>query len=41
MTYREIAEVMGCSVSLVRKRLAKFKDKAPAKAARLLEGGRR
>jgi len=40
MTYQEIAEVMGCSVSIVRKRIAKFRDKAPKRAARLLKGGR-
>jgi RNA polymerase sigma-70 factor (ECF subfamily) len=40
MTYQEIAQVMGCSVSLVRKRISKFKDKAPKRAARLLKGGR-
>ena len=38
MTYREIAEVMGCSISLVRKRLAKFQSRAPLKARRLLRG---
>jgi RNA polymerase sigma-70 factor (ECF subfamily) len=36
MTHQEIAEVMGCSVSLVRKRIAKFKGKAQRRAARLL-----
>jgi RNA polymerase sigma-70 factor (ECF subfamily) len=41
MTYDEIAQVMGCSLSLVRKRVARFKDKAPKRAARLLQGGRR
>jgi RNA polymerase sigma-70 factor (ECF subfamily) len=36
MTHQEIAEIMGCSVSLVRKRIAKFKGKAQRCAARLL-----
>jgi RNA polymerase sigma-70 factor (ECF subfamily) len=36
MTHQEVAEVMGCSVSLVRKRIAKFKEKAQRRAARLL-----
>lgn len=40
MTYQEVAEVMGCSVSIVRKRIAKFSAAAPKRAARLLEGGR-
>jgi RNA polymerase sigma-70 factor (ECF subfamily) len=40
MTYQEISEVMGCSVSIVRKRIAKFKDKAPKRAERMLRGGR-
>jgi RNA polymerase sigma-70 factor (ECF subfamily) len=38
MTADEVAGVMGCSASLVRKRLAKFRDRAPRKAARLLGG---
>jgi RNA polymerase sigma-70 factor, ECF subfamily len=37
MTHQEIAETMGCSVSLVRKRIAKFKEKAQRRAARLLK----
>jgi RNA polymerase sigma-70 factor (ECF subfamily) len=36
MTHQEIAEILGCSVSLVRKRIAKFKEKARQRAARLL-----
>jgi RNA polymerase sigma-70 factor (ECF subfamily) len=36
MTHREIASVMGCSVSLVRKRIVKFKDKAPKRVERLM-----
>jgi len=35
MNYREVAETMGCSVSLVRKRLAAFRSRAPKKAARI------
>jgi len=38
MTADEAAEVMGCSNSLVRKRLATFRERAPRKAARLLGG---
>jgi len=40
MTADEVAQVMGCSGSLVRKRLAKFRERAPRKAARLLGGTR-
>jgi RNA polymerase sigma-70 factor (ECF subfamily) len=40
MTYREISEVMGCSVSLVRKRIVKFNERAPKRAMRLLRAGR-
>jgi RNA polymerase sigma-70 factor (ECF subfamily) len=36
LTHQEIAELMGCSVSLVRKRIAKFKERAQRRAARLL-----
>jgi RNA polymerase sigma-70 factor (ECF subfamily) len=36
MTHQEVAEIMGCSVSLVRKRIAKFKERAQRRAARLL-----
>jgi RNA polymerase sigma-70 factor, ECF subfamily len=36
MTHQEIAGIMGCSVSLVRKRIGKFKEKAQRRAARLL-----
>ncbi len=37
MTYDEIAEVLGCSVSRVRKCMSKFKAQAPKKAQRLLK----
>ena len=37
MTHQEIAEMMGCSVSLIRKRIAKFKEMARRRAARLLK----
>jgi RNA polymerase sigma-70 factor (ECF subfamily) len=40
MTADEVSRVMGCSGSLVRKRLAKFRDRAPRKAVRLLGGVR-
>ncbi len=40
MTHREIASVMGCSVSLVRKRIVSFKEKAPRRVARLMRAGR-
>lgn len=36
MTHREIARVMDCSVALVRKRIVKFKERAPKRAAQLL-----
>jgi len=36
MTHQEVAEIMSCSVSLVRKRIAKFKERAQRRAARLL-----
>jgi RNA polymerase sigma-70 factor (ECF subfamily) len=38
MTAEEAAQVLDCSASLVRKRLSKFRDRAPRKAARLLRG---
>ncbi|MDD5305717.1 MAG: sigma-70 family RNA polymerase sigma factor [Deltaproteobacteria bacterium] len=37
MTYEEIAEVTGCSVALVRKRMGKFKSKAHKRALALLK----
>ena len=40
MSHQEIAGVMGCSASLVRKRIAKFKERAPKRAARLLKAGK-
>jgi RNA polymerase sigma-70 factor, ECF subfamily len=40
MSYQEIAEVMRCSASLVRKRMVKFKERAPKCAARLLKAKR-
>jgi RNA polymerase sigma-70 factor, ECF subfamily len=40
MSYLEIAEAMRCSASLVRKRMAKFKERAPKRAARLLKATR-
>lgn len=40
MTHEEVAQVMNCSVSLVRKRIAKFRTRAPKRAAKLLKGGR-
>jgi RNA polymerase sigma-70 factor, ECF subfamily len=39
MSHQEIAGVMGCSIALVRKRIAKFKERAPKRAARLLRAG--
>lgn len=40
MTHEEIAQAMGCSASLVRKRIAAFREKAPKRAAKLLRGRR-
>lgn len=39
MTHREIAVVMDCPVSLVRKRILSFKERAPKRAAMLLRAG--
>jgi RNA polymerase sigma factor (sigma-70 family) len=40
MSYQEVAAVMGCSASLVRKRVTQFKERAPKRAARLLKAKR-